>query len=79
MLICRECREEVAPEASRCPHCNYEATRDGYWTAVVVQIIGLLLTVTVIGAIVGLPLQWWSYKQMQAARNATVGVDATTS
>lgn len=78
MYICSECREEVAPGVKRCPNCGYHPSKEGYWTLAVIQIIGLLFTVTVIGAIVGVPIQYWSYKKMKAKRNASVGIEVST-
>jgi hypothetical protein len=75
MHICERCHEEVQPAADRCPHCGYEAARDGYWAAVIVQVIGLVLTLSVIGAPLGLPLQYWSYRKLKRLRSATVGVE----
>lgn len=32
--ICRECKQEVSPQASRCPHCGWKPEKRGmlYWT-----------------------------------------------
>ena len=75
-LVCSECREPVKEDAKSCPHCGYSPGSEGKWGRGVAQIIGLILTLTVIGAIIGIPIQYLAYKSSKRARNATVGVPA---
>lgn len=75
-FVCSECREPVKSDAKNCPHCGYSPGSSGKWGRGIAQIVGLLFTLTGIGAIIGLPIQYAAYKRSKRARNATVGVEA---
>lgn len=51
---CQQCKEPIHEEAKRCKHCGYEPSdvSTGKWVMVV---IGVLLSLTGIGAIIGVP------------------------
>ena len=51
---CLKCRTEINAEAERCPACGYEPSSQGHPN--LGMFIGGILTLTGVGAIVGLPL-----------------------
>jgi hypothetical protein len=77
--VCEDCREEIDREASTCPHCGHDGTTPSGMFRIVAIIVGGLLTMTLIGAIIGLPMMWWGWRgiRKQGARSPGVEVDAT--
>ena len=79
--VCQECREPVDPEASRCPHCSYDAA-DGenhmkrYRKN---KRLGGLISLTLIGLPVGLLLFLQAQHHKKKAENATVAVEAVAA
>lgn len=63
---CKKCTEEISTEAKRCPECGYEPSSHGRWWRQGGMLIGFILTITLVGAIVGIPLMilsWYGNKQ----------------
>ena len=73
--VCEECREEISPEASTCPHCGHEGAEASKALAVFGFLIGGVLTVTILGAIIGLPILWWSLRKYSAAEDASPAIE----
>lgn len=63
--VCEECREEIDEEASTCPQCGHDGTTPSGMFSVVALVIGLLLTATLIGAIVGVPMAMWGWRGLK--------------
>ena len=59
--VCRRCQEAVAEGADRCPHCNYD-TNGHSRSRWVWGIPGFILTMSVIGAPIGIPMLYKAYK-----------------
>lgn len=53
---CKECRADIEVNAQACPECGYNPGRRGKLSGIGLMIVGLLLSLTIIGAIVGIPL-----------------------
>lgn len=76
--VCEECREEIGEEASTCPHCGHVGKQGKGILGVVLIILGLLFCVTIIGAIVGLPMVYFGYRLVKASGDVAPGVDVET-
>ncbi len=64
---CGKCVSEISVEADRCPECGYEPRTDNKLGQTILLIIGVILTLTVVGAIIGLPLIYFSLKARKYA------------
>jgi uncharacterized paraquat-inducible protein A len=68
---CAECRESLAEDADRCPNCGYhphaELRNKAKWNA----IIGTVLSITVIGLVIGVPMVLYAWYLLYKAHNAT--------
>ena len=53
---CKKCQSEISAEAIACPECGYEPRNQGFYSRTVMAIVGIILSLTVIGAVVGVPL-----------------------
>lgn len=56
MVVCAKCQEQIKEEATTCPHCGYAPGEDLKERGNKLLGWGFLATVTVIGAIVGIPM-----------------------
>lgn len=65
MPQCKRCASEVDESAYACQSCGYEPRNRGHLTAA--KLIGALLCMTIVGAVVGLPLmilaEWLKQKR----------------
>jgi hypothetical protein len=68
---CGKCASEIPVEAERCPERGYEPKTENKTGQTVLMIIGFILTATVIGAIIGVPLIYFSYKARKYAKTQT--------
>ena len=55
-LVCEECRDEVDEQANTCPHCSHDPGSKMRSQARWRLGVGMLLCLTVVGAIIGIPL-----------------------
>ena len=53
---CGECGELISLEASKCPECDHSPKNTQMGLSIAIGAIGGFLTITVIGAIIGIPL-----------------------
>ena len=53
---CEECFSEISIEAQRCPECGYSPVDDGKLGRKVFTFVGILLSATILGAVIGLPM-----------------------
>jgi hypothetical protein len=65
---CQKCKSEISTEADRCPECGYEPAAKGGTTRWWMMFLGGLLTMTVIGAIIGIPMILVGYYATRKAR-----------
>lgn len=54
MATCQRCRGDIDADAMACPHCGWEPRSRGHLG--LVALVGVALTLTGVGAVVGLPL-----------------------
>jgi len=54
--VCRNCGCAVVPDATYCRHCGY-VPRDWGPVAIALTVFGFLFTASIIGAVVGIPMQ----------------------
>jgi hypothetical protein len=73
--VCKECREGIEPDASACPHCGFRPVGGRNIIGVVCIILGGLLTLTLVGAIVGLPMMLLGF-WLNRTNRATPAVEA---
>lgn len=65
---CLKCAEEISTEATKCPACGYEP-RQGYESeAGMAKLWGFLISLTIVGVIIGIPLWWHGMKCQKKAR-----------
>lgn len=69
---CENCNGEVPVSAVQCTHCGYHIPEGSRVTDLLHLIAGNLLTITVIGAIVGLPLMWRALQRMEKRSKRTI-------
>ena len=76
--VCQQCREPVEPDATTCPHCQFEAGDDAPIRIAIYAIFGglLLLTgpITIIGFPIGAFLWWRAWRHHKAHDSETVAV-----
>lgn len=68
---CRRCGESVARAATYCPHCG-ASVREWRLVPIFLMIVGFCLTASIIGAIVGIPMQLLALRLFREAREGTV-------
>ncbi|MFB6172597.1 MAG: zinc ribbon domain-containing protein [Haloarculaceae archaeon] len=68
---CERCGGPVALDATYCRHCGHSVRT---WRAVptLLMIVGFCLTASIVGAIVGVPLQLLALRLFREAREGTV-------
>lgn len=59
---CGKCASDIPIEATKCPECGYEPSTDSVIGRSIMMVIGLILTGTIIGAVIGVPLLYFGYK-----------------
>lgn len=53
---CKKCKSEISTEAIACPECGYEPRNQGFYSRTAMAIIGIIVSLTGVGAIIGIPL-----------------------
>ena len=53
---CERCEEPIDPQSSHCPECGNYPFKSAKWSGVILMGVGLILSVTVVGAIIGVPM-----------------------
>jgi hypothetical protein len=53
---CEKCKSKIRTDAELCPECGYDPQKNGRLMRKVFFIVGLLLTASVIGSPVGIPM-----------------------
>lgn len=75
-LVCEECRGEVDEQASTCPHCGHDPSSKIQSQARWRLGVGTLLCLTVVGAIIGIPLVISGLRHYSRAQEASPAVSA---
>lgn len=70
--LCVNCGDEVPITAVECTTCGYRIPDGGVVTDLLYLLIGNLLTITVIGAIVGLPLMRRALRRLERRSTESV-------
>lgn len=71
---CRRCGGELPAGARFCKHCGHEV-REWRLVPVLLMILGFCLTASIIGAVVGVPMQVLALRLFREARDGTVVAD----
>lgn len=68
---CERCGGELSVEATYCHHCGHTVRR---WRLVpaLLMIVGFCLTASIVGAVVGVPMQLLALRMVREAREGTV-------
>jgi predicted amidophosphoribosyltransferase len=74
-FVCAECREEIDREATTCPHCGHEGAEVSAAYGVAQFLVGGVLTATIIGAIIGIPLMRRGMRRAKRAGESSPGVE----
>lgn len=53
--VCRKCQEKVQPNATKCPHCGYQAVLGGVMTSMQAASY-FMLAGTLVITVIGIPL-----------------------
>jgi hypothetical protein len=70
---CQRCGSSISADAFKCLTCGYCPAKSVRWWGSICLIVGLVLTITFIGAIIGLPLigyglmQYYRYEKVYPA------------
>ena len=72
MPSCKKCGGEVETDVSRCRHCGYDtASHSKYrWLW---GIPGFVLTMSLVGSPIGIPMLWKAYKHRKAYEGSVAG------
>lgn len=65
---CQKCHGEIDADAEKCKHCGYEPSDLGIGATIYV-ILAILLCLTGVGAIVGLPMLFFAYRGYRKAED----------
>lgn len=71
---CRNCGQAVATDATYCRHCGY-TPRDLGVVAIGLMILGFILTASLIGAVVGIPMQLLALRLFRKDKTVTADPD----
>lgn len=62
---CKRCGQEVQADARRCSNCGYDVNSHSKWRWIW-GLPGAVLTVSIIGSPIGLPMLWKAYKHRKS-------------
>ena len=62
---CRNCSSAVSVTAVECSHCGFRASSGNHVTEIVYLLVGNLLTLTIIGGLVGIPLMLYALHRLR--------------
>lgn len=71
---CLKCQNEIGEGAVVCPECGYEPRSEGKVLRQLFYVIGGILTATLVGAVIGIPmigLAYYSGKQVEGRKPST--------
>lgn len=79
MTECAQCGESVDNGTQKCPNCEYRPQTKMQLVGMVGFVAGLLISATLIGAIVGIPMMLWAgYARVWRGRDLTVESEYAT-
>lgn len=53
---CERCDEQIPTTAQKCPKCGNHPAKSAKWSGVAIMVAGVILSLTVVGAVIGIPL-----------------------
>lgn len=66
---CQKCHTGIPADAIGCPQCGYEPSAQGKTLRSILYIVGGLLTISVIGAVIGIPMVLLAYLSEQKVKD----------
>ena len=74
-IQCNQCKEEVGDEATKCPKCEYNPGRSKRKSGSILLLCGILISVTIIGSPLGIPIAILGAMQALKGDGLTVDYD----
>lgn len=71
---CERCGEKILRDATYCRHCGH-TVRDWRFIPMALMILGFCLTASIVGAVVGIPMQLLALRLFREARGTVVADD----
>lgn len=71
---CERCGDLVTPEATYCRHCG-NSVPEWRFVPIALMIVGFCLTASIVGAVVGIPMQLLALRLFRKARGTVVADD----
>jgi len=71
-IQCAQCEKEVDDGTTKCPHCEYTPYSKMVFSGISAVVVGALLSLTVIGAVIGIPMVVVGLYRMYESSNVTV-------
>jgi hypothetical protein len=77
-IQCGQCEAEVDDGTTRCPHCEYTPHSKMVFSGISMVAAGVLISLTVVGAVIGLPLVVVGLIRVYGSSNVTVDTEKWT-
>lgn len=71
-IRCAQCEKEVSDTTTRCPECGYTPYSKMVFVGISMVVVGILISLTVIGAVFGIPLAVVGLYRIYESSNVTV-------
>jgi len=65
---CLRCHVPISIEATVCPACGYAPQRSYKSEGGFAKVAGFLISLTIVGSVIGMPLWWYGRKRVQQAQ-----------
>ena len=69
---CARCSEQAELDTQKCPRCGYRPQKTMQVVGAIAMIIGLVISATIIGAIVGIPLVGFGVYRLFKGKDITI-------
>ena len=65
---CLRCHVSIPTEATVCPVCGYAPQRSYKSEGSFAKVFGILISLTIVGSVIGIPIWWYGRKRKQQAQ-----------